>query len=137
MKFYWLASIAAMACALPVAGASAQSLKEARAREASQQALEREAVYTRSVCGNDIEIEIDWESANGWGEDRLIAECDQALGAVEAACRRGDERARNVERFICAGDGKGVSLRNGELRYSAQSDADAFRKTKEAFADEQ
>ncbi len=109
--------------------ASAQSLKDARAKEASEQSFAREAIYTRSVCGGALDAEIDWKSAGDWQTGLLIAECDRALGALEAACRSGEPRAKAVTRFICSGDGSGAELRGATLRYGAARGADAFEET--------
>ena len=113
--------------------AQAQSLRDARAREATAAALGEEAVYTRIVCGNELRAEIDWSSAGDWQEGLLIAECDKALGALEAACRAGDKRAQNVSRFVCAGDGAGATLNGRSLRYGARADLNAFEETQKRF----
>jgi hypothetical protein len=121
---------AALFAALVFAGAaSAQSLKDARAREATEKNFAREAKYTRSVCGAELDAEIDWASVGDWQKGLLVAECDRALGALEAACRSGDERAKSVRRFVCAGDGSGAELRGSTLRYGAARGVDAFDET--------
>ena len=129
--------IFAMAAFAALAGAAqAQSLRDARAREANTAALGEEAVYTRTVCGNELRAEIDWASAGEWQAGLLIAECDKALGALEAACRAGDKRAQNVSRFICAGDGAGATLNGRSLRYGARADLNAFKETQKTFSGE-
>ena len=113
--------------------ASAQSLRETRAREADDAALQREIAYTRSICESRLSGSINWRSAADWPEGRsLAAACDGALGALEAVCRSGDgkDRARRVTRFVCAGDGGGASLRGGTLRYGARPNANGFSETK-------
>jgi len=123
-----------VAAALALGGAAdAQSLRDARARDANSAALADEAYYTRKVCGNEIRAEVDWASAGDWQEGLLIAECDKALGALEAACRAGDIRAQGVTRFICAGDGDGAELRGSLLRYGADRRANAFVETQSAL----
>ncbi|MEO1241681.1 MAG: hypothetical protein AAFX54_07205 [Pseudomonadota bacterium] len=125
--------IAIVVCAVIGGGASAQSLKEIRGREANEQALEREAAYTRSVCGHSITATIDWSSAADWPEGvSLAASCDGALGALEAICRNraGKAKAKRVTRFVCAGDGGGASLRGGMLRYGASPGENGFSETK-------
>ena len=123
-----------LAALTAIAGAAqAQSLKDARSREATAAALREQAVYTRSVCGNELRAEIDWASAGDWQAGLLISECDKALGALEAACRAGDKRAKRVSRFICAGDGAGATLRGGSLRYGAGAGLNAFKETQKAF----
>lgn len=111
----------------------AQSLRDVRAREANAAALADEAYYTRKVCGNEIRAEVDWASAGDWQAGLLIAECDKALGALEAACRAGDSRAQGVTRFVCAGDGAGAQLRGSLLRYGAARRANAFAETQSAL----
>jgi hypothetical protein len=115
------------------AGASSsafsQSLREIRAQEAEEQALEREASFTRSVCDMNFDVVIDWRSAADWPDGSSIADsCDGALGALEAACRRGD--APRISRFVCAGDGSGASLRGGTLRYGASPGDNGFSDTR-------
>ena len=121
------------ACVTLASAADAQSLRDARARDADARALAKEAVYTRRVCGNDITAEIDWASAGDWRSGLLVAECDKALGALEAACRAGDERAKSVTRFVCAGDGAGAEIFGNTLRYGAERGVNAFKATKEAL----
>lgn len=130
-----IAGLTALAVAI-LAGtgaAAAQSLKEVRAREAEEKALEREVAYTRSVCGNALSGAIDWRSAADWPQDASLAgACDGALGALEAACRKkdGKAKARRITRFICAGDGAGASLSGGALRYGARPETSGFAETK-------
>lgn len=125
-----------LAAAIMIAGpADAQSLRDVRDREQSAAALADEAYYTRKICGNEIRAEIDWASAGNWQAGLLIAECDKALGALEAACRAGDKRAQNISRFVCAGDGGGARLSGRSLRYGAERGVNAFAQTQEALAD--
>ena len=115
-----------------VVGAQAQSLKEARAKEASNAALEREAIYTRQVCGSSLLASIDWASTSRWPSDAdLVAKCDGALGAIETVCRKKNTRAaaQSISRFVCAGDGKGAELNGATLRYGAAPDANGFYET--------
>ncbi len=113
------------------AAASAQSLKEIRAREAEESSLDREVAYTESVCGNSISVTIDWRSAANWPEHiSLASSCDGALGALEAVCREDQNKARRVTRFVCAGDGSGASLRGSTLRYGASPGDNGFSSTK-------
>ncbi len=124
-----------MAVALLMAGeAGAQSLKDARARESHMAALGEQVVYTRKVCDSGLRAEIDWTSAGDWQMGLLVRECDKALGALEAACRAGEARAKSVTRFICAGDGAGARLAGASLRYGAARGADAFKETQTALA---
>ncbi|MBB5517930.1 hypothetical protein [Amphiplicatus metriothermophilus] len=108
-----------------------QSLKSLRAQEAEERALAAEVGYTNSVCGASIEAVIDWRSADGWPEDESLADaCDGALGALEAVCRAGGDRARSISTFVCAGDGAGPSLRGSVLRYGATPGGDGFGETR-------
>ncbi len=116
-----------------VSAAEAQSLRDVREREDNAAALADEAYYTRKVCGNEIRAEVDWASAGDWQAGLLIAECDKALGALEAACRAGDARAQNVTRFVCAGDGAGARLSGRSLRYGAERGVNAFAETQKAL----
>lgn len=109
--------------------ADAQSLREIREREQEEKALDREAAFTQSVCGMRFVTVIDWRSAKGWPDGASIASsCDGALGALEAACRKGN--APRVSRFVCAGDGSGASYRGGTLRYGASPGDNGFSSTK-------
>ena len=113
--------------------ASGQSLRELRAQEAAEQALDQEVAYTESICGNSMRAVIDWRSAADWPESaNLVNSCDGALGALEAICRESDgqSRARRISRFVCAGDGNGASLRGGTLRYGASPGDNGFSDTK-------
>ncbi len=127
------AAIAAgAAAALALTAASAQSLKEMRAQEAEESALEREASFTRSVCKMNFDVVIDWRSAVNWPDgESLAGACDGALGALEAACRKGD--APRISRFVCAGDGSGASLRGGTLRYGAEPGGNGFSETRDTL----
>ena len=109
--------------------AAAQSLKESRAQQSEERALEREAAFTQSVCGSTIDVFIDWRSAADWPDGASIASsCDGALAALEAVCRKGN--APRVTRFVCAGDGSGASLRGGTLRYGASPGDNGFAETR-------
>lgn len=124
---------ALMCCGVLFGAAAAQSLKEIRAHEAEEKALNREVAYTRSVCGNSFSASIDWRSAADWPESvSLTGACDGALGALEAICRdgKGKIRAKRVTKFVCAGDGSGASLRGGTLRYGASPGDNGFADTK-------
>ena len=102
--------------------AAAQSLRDLRQRDAAERTLDREAAYTSSVCDTSISASIDWRSAADWPDaSRLVASCDGALGALEAFCRSnvGRQRAQNISRFVCAGDGSGASMRGRTLRYGS------------------
>ncbi len=133
---FGIVALAVLAFAISALGAAeAQSLRDVRAREDNAAALADEAYYTRKVCGNEIRAEIDWASAGDWQAGLLIAECDKALGALEAACRAGDERAQQVTRFVCAGDGAGAELSGGALRYGAERGVNAFAETQKALAE--
>lgn len=117
-------------CALAVAltAASAQSLKDLRARERENAELARQAAFTSDVCGRSISASIDWGSSADWPADESLAEvCDGALGAVETICRRG--RTNIVERFICAGDGSGAELSGKTLRYGARPGGNGYATT--------
>ena len=127
-------SLCALAMTAALAGAAApalaaQSLKESRAQQSEESALEREAAFTQSVCGTNIDVIIDWRSAADWPDGASIAaSCDGALAALEAACRKGN--APRVTRFVCAGDGSGASLRGGTLRYGASPGDNGFSETR-------
>ncbi len=109
--------------------ASSQSLKEIRAQQAEERALQQEASFTQSVCGMNFDVMIDWRTVSNWPDGSSIANaCDGALGALEAVCRRGN--APRVSRFVCAGDGSGASLRGGTLRYGASPGDNGFADTK-------
>lgn len=120
--------LAAGAALFAPLSASAQSLKEMRAQEAEEEALEREASFTQSVCDMSFDVVIDWRSAADWPDRAsLVDSCDGALGALEAVCRRGE--APRVSRFVCAGDGSGASFRGGVLRYGASPGDNGFSET--------
>ncbi|GJL91432.1 hypothetical protein [Hyphococcus sp.] len=111
------------------APAAAQSLRESRAQQSEERALEREAAFTQSVCGSNIDVMIDWRTAADWPDGASIAaSCDGALSALEAACRKG--KAPRVTRFVCAGDGSGASLRGGTLRYGASPGDNGYAETR-------
>ena len=112
---------------------AAQSLREIRAQEAEQSSLDREVAYTESICEISLMAVIDWPSAADWpASSSLTNSCDGALGALEAVCRSADgkTRAKRINRFVCAGDGAGASLRGGSLRYGASPGANGFGETK-------
>lgn len=117
--------ILALAAALSAATASAQSLKDLRARERENRALASEAAYTSKICGRSIAASIDWSTAEDWpAGESLAAVCDGALGAVETICRRG--RTNVVDRFVCAGDGSGADLSGKTLRYGAEPGGNGY-----------
>ena len=117
-----------------LSGAQAQSLRDLRAQDSEQRALEREAAFTQSVCGINFDISIDWRSAADWPRNvSIAASCDGALGALEAICRKG--RTPRVTRFVCAGDGAGASMRGGTLRYGASPGDSGFSDTKAVLED--
>ncbi|MEO1137291.1 MAG: hypothetical protein AAFW68_11915 [Pseudomonadota bacterium] len=125
--FFALMAAGLLVGAAPAALA-AQTLREARAQEAEERALDREAAFTQSVCGSNFSVSIDWRSAANWPDEASIASsCDGALGALEAVCRKG--KAPRVSRFVCAGDGSGASYRNGTLRYGASPGDNGFAET--------
>lgn len=111
---------------------NAQSLREARTRDAQEEALSKEAAFTRSVCGSNLTASIDWSSALIWPQEQsLVAACDGALSAIEAICRRGDkDKANTITRFVCAADGTGPSLSSGTLRYGARVGENSFESTR-------
>lgn len=118
----------ASAAAVSAATASAQSLKDLRARERENRALASEAAYTSKVCGRSISASIDWSTAEDWpAGESLVAVCDGALGAVETICRRG--RTTIVDRFVCAGDGSGANLSGKTLRYGAVPGGNGYATT--------
>lgn len=132
MRVMRIAGQAAAAMMLFVgAGADAQSLKTLRAQEAEEAALDREAAFTSSVCGTQINARIDWRSAADWPEGVSLAEaCDGALGAVEAVCRADASRTSRISSFVCAGDGAGPDLSGATLRYGASPGGNGFSETR-------
>lgn len=113
--------------------AASQPLREIRAQEAEERSLDREVAYTESICGISLTAVIDWRSAANWPASVSLANsCDGALGAIEAICRDADgkSRVRRINRFVCAGDGAGASLRGGSLRYGATPGGNGFSETK-------
>ena len=121
---------AVLCAALCLGAASAQSLKELRLQDAEETALEAEVAYTKSVCGGRISATIDWRSAADWPDGvSLVSSCDGALGALEAYCRSAGEM-KKINRFVCAGDGSGASLRGGMLRYGASPGDNGYAETK-------
>lgn len=124
-----LGMVAVAVTAMAPAASSAQSLREIRAQEAEERALDREAAFTQSVCGMNFSTSIDWRSVADWPDSASLTDsCDGALGALEAVCREG--RAPRVTRFVCAGDGSGASYRGGTLRYGASPGDNGFSDTK-------
>lgn len=120
--------VLALAAAFPPAAASAQSLKDLRARERENRLLASEAAYTSEVCGRTVSASIDWSTAEDWpARESIAAACDSALGAVETICRRG--RTNVVHRFICAGDGSGAELSGRTLRYGASPGGNGYAAT--------
>lgn len=128
MSKAWFLAILACAAALSAAPASAQSLKDLRARERESRELDRQAAFTSEICGRTISATIDWSSAADWPDgESLAAVCDGALGAVETICRRG--RTNVVSRFVCAGDGSGADLSGTTLRYGAAPGGNGYAAT--------
>lgn len=114
--------------------AAAQSLKEMRARDAEERALQREADFTGRVCSSSISASIDWRSAADWPEGVSIARaCDGALSALEAMCRQGRGSGGEVSSFVCAGDGSGADLSGGEFTYGASPGENSFSDAKEVL----
>jgi len=117
-----------LAALVSAASASAQSLRDLRARERENRELARQAAFTSEVCGRTIAATIDWSTAEDWPARESIAEvCDGALGAVETICRRG--RTNVVHRFLCAGDGAGAELSGKTLRYGASPGGNGYAQT--------
>ena len=122
---------------LPASYVNAQSLKEMRARDAEERALQREADFTARVCGGSISASIDWASAADWPDGvSLVSACDGALAALEALCREGRGRGGAVSSFVCAGDGAGADLSGGELTYGASPGESSFDDAKAVLDDE-
>lgn len=122
------AVLLAASVAAALAPASAQSLRDLRAQEADERALEREAAYTSEICDRTISARIDWASAKYWSAGESLADaCDGALGAVETICR--DGRKDVVHHFVCAGDGSGASLSGKTLRYGASRGSNGYAAT--------
>lgn len=122
---------------VPADNASAQSLKEIRARDAEERALQREADFTARVCRSPISASIDWRSASDWPEGVSIARaCDGALSALEAMCRQGRGSEGEVSSFVCAGDGSGADLSGGEFTYGASPGESSFADAKAVLEDE-
>lgn len=118
------------------AAADAQTLKVLRAQDAEEEALDREAAFTSSVCGTNIDAQIDWRSVIDWPEGYSLAKaCDSALGAVEAVCRSDASRGKRLSHFVCAGDGAGPSLSGSTLRYGASPGGNGFAETQDYLED--
>lgn len=116
-----------------VSTAAAQTLSEARAREAEERALKKEAQYTASVCGATLNARINWSSTRSWPDGVSIAgKCDAALGALESVCRSdaGRSKAKSIKTFVCSGDGSGPSLSGGTLTFGASPSGNGFGETK-------
>lgn len=121
---------------IPAANVEAQSLKEMRAQDAEENALQREADFTARVCGGSISASIDWASADDWPEDVSIARaCDGALSALEAMCRQGKGRGE-ISSFVCTGDGDGAFIDGGELTYGATPGESGFDDAMDVLEDE-
>jgi hypothetical protein len=120
--------ILTLAACLSAATASAQSLKDLRARERENRELASQAAFTSEVCGRPIAASIDWSTAEDWpAGESIAAVCDGALGAVETICRRGSTNV--VHRFVCAGDGSGADLSGKTLRYGASPGGNGYAQT--------
>lgn len=133
-----LALAAAASVWAAVDAAYAQSLREMRARDAEERALQREAAYTGSVCGGSLSASIDWSSVSDWPEDESLTDaCDGALGALEAICRESDgERGGDISKFVCGGDGSGASLYGDTLYYGADPGVSGFSDTRDVLESE-
>ena len=100
--------------------AAAESLREIRAQETQEAALEREAAFTEQLCGISFDTVIDWRSFSGWSEDADVARaCDRGLSDIETRCRKGE--APRITRFVCTGDGSGANYSGGTMTYGASS----------------
>ncbi len=116
-----------------VSPAFAESLSALRAQEAEEAALAKEAQYTSSLCRMPLATSIDWRTVAHWPDNVSLSQtCDGALGAIELLCKSPDGRirAKRINRFVCAGDGSGPSLKGGTLRYGASPDDNGFAETK-------
>ncbi|WP_428407061.1 hypothetical protein [Hyphococcus sp.] len=112
-----LAAAGALLCAASPVFA-AQSLREMRAQESDEAALEREAAFTEQLCGMSFDVTIDWRSFAGWPQDADIARaCDRGLSEIEKSCRAGN--APRITRFVCTGDGSGANHSGGTFSYGA------------------
>ena len=116
----------------------AQSLKDIRAQQAEQKALENEVAFTNSICGGSISATINWSTVADWEDgESLAGACDDALGALEAICRGpgGKARGGKVSRFVCEGDGSGPSFSGSTLTFGAGPGVDGFAETKDYLDD--
>lgn len=106
-------------CAAPTA-VTAQSLREMRAQEAQEEALQREAAFTEQLCGISLQASINWRSFSDWPEGANVARaCDRGLSDIETRCRKG--AAPRVSRFVCTGDGSGANYSGATMTYGASS----------------
>lgn len=133
-------SLAALALALAVmvgADAKAQSLRDARALEAEENALAREVAFTNSVCGSSMSARLEWSANAQWPEVTGLADaCGGALSAIEAACRSDENGSlSSLREFRCVGDGAGPSLRGQIFRYGAARGVNAFEETRRYLDD--
>lgn len=112
------ALMAAGALLCVVAPADAQSLREMRAQETQEAALQREAAYTEQLCGVSFDVVIDWRSFSGWPDGADVARaCDRGLSEIEKSCRKGE--TPRITRFVCTGDGSGAHHGGGTFSYGA------------------
>ena len=122
---------------LPATYVNAQSLKEMRARDAEERALQREAAFTARICGASLSASIDWSTFDDWPDGvSVTTACDGALAALEAVCREGRGRGGAVSSFVCAGDGTGASFSGGEFTYGASPGESSFDDAKSVLDDE-
>ena len=97
---------------------AAQSLREMRAQEAEEAALEREAAFTQQLCDLNFDVSIDWRSFANWPDGADVARaCDRGLSDIETRCRKGE--APRITRFVCTGDGSGANYSGGTFVYGA------------------
>jgi hypothetical protein len=124
----FLAAVTAAGVCVFGAAAASQSLRDLRAQDREDRALDREASYTSEVCGRRIDADIEWSSVRDWPPRESVAKsCDGALSAVETICRAG--RKDVVHRFVCAGDGSGASLTGKTLRYGGAPGSNGYAPT--------
>ncbi len=114
-----LAAAGALLCAASP-GFAAQSLREMRAQESDEAALQREAAFTEQLCGLSFDVLIDWRSFSGWPQGADIAgACGRGLSDIETRCRKGE--APRITRFVCTGDGSGAGYSGGTMTYGASA----------------
>lgn len=112
-----LLAAGAFMCAAPTVLA-AQPLREIRAQEAEEAALQREAAFTEQLCGVSFDVSINWRSFSHWPDGSAVARaCDRGLSEIETRCRKGD--TPRVTRFVCTGDGSGANYSGGSVTYGA------------------